>query len=236
MEDAFVCPSDHKHGDTSTCHSSHGCRCTACVTAHTEYCFWWRHMNASGRPLNTPVDATGTRRRLHALAAIGWSSSAIARLLGIDQTAVPRWARRVYVSRATHDRVAELYERLSTTRPPTSTLGERLSVAKTIAYAQRNGYALPLEWDDIDTDLEPHRPEPVDEIDVVAVQLVVRDGQRVRLSIAERHEAVRQLNAQGRSDGQIAEALCVNERTVLRDRDELGIPAAVGADRQPLAA
>ncbi|MFY0100196.1 hypothetical protein ABTQ08_22280, partial [Acinetobacter baumannii] len=50
-------------------------------------------------------------------------------------------------------------------------------------------------------------------------------GTRVSLTIDERHEVVRQLNARGYSDGTIAAMAGVSAKTVERDRKQLGIPA-----------
>ncbi|MFF8187699.1 hypothetical protein ACF044_10625 [Microbacterium sp. NPDC016588] len=232
----FICPADHKHGETSTCHTWHGCRCTPCAAAHTEYSFYWRHMNAAGRPLPySDVDGRGTRRRLQALSALGWSASALGARLGSDQTVVSRWMLAEKVTRVTAEKIAALYDELSDTPAPAGTRTERLSRARTLAHARRKGFARPIEWDDIDHDAEPQRPvDSPDTIDVVAVHLVISEGTRVTLTRAERHEAVRQLHARHHSDGEIAMLLGVDVRTIFRDRQELELPAAVGADRQPI--
>lgn len=233
--DAHVCPDDHKHAETGTCHSAHGCRCVPCVQAHTDYSFYWRHMTAAGRPLNSSIDGRGTRRRIQGLLALGWSARVIGEHLGCDQTVVSRWAISDRVTRATAAKITDVYDRLGNTTPPTETTGQRMSRARTAARARREGYALPIEWDDIDADDAPHRPEAVsDEIDVIAIQLVVSEGASVPLTRAERREAVRQLHARYLNDREISELLGVAERTVGFDRAALGLPAAVGHDRQPI--
>ncbi|WZH36272.1 MAG: hypothetical protein PIR02_16110 [Microbacterium enclense] len=192
-------------------------------------------MNAAGRPLNSNVDARGTRRRLEALAALGWAAGAIGAHIGNEQTVVSRWMRAERVTRATADKVAAVYEILSNTHPPTDTHGQRLSRARTIARARRLGYALPIEWNDIDTDEAPARPaKNLAAIDTIAVELAVTAGARVRLTTTERQEAVRQLHARGHSDRRIAEMLDVADRTIFRDREALGLPPAVTVDHRPI--
>ena len=94
------------------------------------------------------VDSTGTRRRLQALAALGWSSTDLARLLGVVQSTVNHWSRRPHVHLRTARRVADLYEQLSMQVGPTP---------KARAYALRCGWPPPLAWgDDIDSlDAQP---------------------------------------------------------------------------------
>lgn len=233
--DVKICPDDHKHDETGTCHSAHGCRCVPCVQAHTNYSFYWRHMTIAERPLNSDVDGRGTRRRIQALHALGWSARAIGEHVNRDQTVVSRWALAARVTRATAKMIADVYDLLSDAAPPTNTHGERISRARTLARARREGFALPIEWDDIDEDDAPHRPEAdADEIDVVAVQLVVSDGARVTLNRTERREAVRQLHARYLNDRQISELLGVNEKTVLFDRQALELGPAVSHDRRPI--
>lgn len=55
-----------------------------------------------------------------------------------------------------------------------------------------------------------------------------RDPEQIRL----RHEAVSLLVAAGHSDGRIAQELGVTPRTVLRDREKLGLPPAIPRNRK----
>jgi hypothetical protein len=64
-------------------------------------------------------------------------------------------------------------------------------------------------------------PEPIDE---VAVELAMT-GREVTLTTAERQEAVIRLHRLRWSDKRIAAALRVADRTVLRDRQDLGLEA-----------
>lgn len=113
------------------------------------------------------VDGTGTRRRLEALIARGWSQSSLARQLGMFPGNFGRTLRSEAVYASTARAVRELYERLWDTPPPESTRFEKGSVARARAYAQRNGFAPPLAWDEETIDdpdatpavAEPERPK-----------------------------------------------------------------------------
>ena len=62
-------------------------------------------------------------------------------------------------------------------------------------------------------------------VDEVAVQRAVGGDLSVALSVLERREAVRLLHRQRLSDGQIAQVLGLSDRTVLRIRQRLDLPA-----------
>lgn len=91
------------------------------------------------------VDACGTRRRLQALVAIGWSQAKLAEMLGVTPSMVAAWldADRCFAS--TRRRVAELYDRLWSQIPAPSP-GNGESRARN--YAAARGWAVPLAWDD----------------------------------------------------------------------------------------
>lgn len=94
------------------------------------------------------VDATGTIRRIRALHALGWPAHEIARR-GPWTTgeAVLEIAGRARVQRTTAETVAAIYDDLCMTPGPSPW---------TRAHARRNGWAVPLAWDDIDNDEAPH--------------------------------------------------------------------------------
>lgn len=224
----YVCPPEHTHDQTTTCHSSHGCRCTACKTAHTEYSYYYRHMRAAGRDdlFNRRVDATGTRRRIQALMCLGWSQRHIAALAGTTQQVISVQLHIDTVTRPSHDRMVAVFEQLSVALPPTDTPGQRLAVGRLKALARRNGWAPPFAWDDIDNDKHPAGTAPVaDSIDHVLVDQALT-GKHVRLTGAELRACIRTLHARRWSDVAIAAQLHCNEKTVNRiRRDELGMPA-----------
>ena len=71
----------------------------------------------------------------------------------------------------------------------------------------------------------PPAGSPAREVDDVAVLRACDGDTSIRLTIAERREAVRALHRRGMSDGAIATRLSITARTVLRIRQELDLPA-----------
>lgn len=224
MTDPFVCPEDHRHGESTTCYK-HGCRCADCRAAHRDYQYWRANMHRRGRLdlIDSVVDARGVHRRLQALATLGWSFKDVADRLGIQKAAVRHYLNRDRVLFSVHGRVERVYDELADTLPPANTKGQRISVSRTIARAKRNGWARPIDWDDIDLDEAPPVGEEV-LVDELAVQLAVA-GHQVKLSTQERHLAVIELNGRRYNDQEIAEMLRVDARTILRDRKLLDLPA-----------
>lgn len=94
------------------------------------------------------VDGTGTRRRLQALAAIGWAGPALGARLGLSRAHVRAIIRSDgQLSADLRARVMALYDDLWC-EPQTGTAALRARRA-----AQRRGWVLPLAWDD---DQGPH--------------------------------------------------------------------------------
>lgn len=90
-----------------------------------------------------PVPAVGPRRRLQALVAIGWSQTYLANRMGVGVGSLnltlhgPSSHVRAATARAARD----LYDELWNTRPAQPN-------PRTLAAAQRHGWAPPLAWDD----------------------------------------------------------------------------------------
>lgn len=233
-----VCPADHTHGATSTCYLNHKCGCKGCLTARTEYQYWARGLRRAGRTdvFDSIVDGRGVRRRIQALMALGYSAHRIGQRLDVTADAVLNWLDVDRVRKSTLARIDAVYEQLAGRIPPMDTPGNRASAHRTRNLAARRGYLPPLAWDDIDEDESAPQPEESDEIDVVAVELAITDGAHVNLTRTERRAAVQELNAVRRlPDTVIAQMLRVNEKTIARDRDALGLAPAVGHDyRMPL--
>ncbi|MFT4225322.1 hypothetical protein [Micropruina sp.] len=103
----------------------------------------------------TPTSTIGTRRRLEALCAIGWSLAEISRHAGMSDS----WAAMILRSiRTTPDvaaKIRAIYDQLWNQQPPTDTWGDRINRGRAKARAARRGYAPPLAWDD-DTIDEAH--------------------------------------------------------------------------------
>jgi IS30 family transposase len=111
------------------------------------------------------IDATGTRRRIEALATVGWSATAIADRLGVTKAAVRQLTLRHRVTVEKAAAIAAVYDELWDKKPPARNKPERISVAKTRGNALRMGLHPPLSWNDEDIDdplAVPYiEPEPV---------------------------------------------------------------------------
>lgn len=90
----------------------------------------------------TQIDATGTRRRVQALAAIGWTISEQGRRIGQAPTNMWQLTRAERVTVRIAERVTALYDELSMT-PPDGWLADL-----TRTRAAKKGWAPPLAWDD----------------------------------------------------------------------------------------
>lgn len=92
------------------------------------------------RPL-VYVDATGSRRRLQALARLGWSQRKLAHHIDSDHKTTQRIqnGQLPQIRRHTAERITALYDQLWDKPGPSP---------RTIQHAIRQGWALPLEWDD----------------------------------------------------------------------------------------
>jgi transcriptional regulator with XRE-family HTH domain len=107
------------------------------------------------------VDATGTRRRLQALTAGGWSGRTLAARLPMEPAHLNRILRgRPTVAAATAGRVRQLYNQLWDQPPPEHGRGQRISAAKARSHATRQHWPPPLAWDDDTIDDPAAQPHP----------------------------------------------------------------------------
>lgn len=104
------------------------------------------------------VDATGTRRRLQALVACGWTKTHLAAELGQTPSNfnVTLHAHQVYAS--TMRAVRALYDRLWDQPPPETTRWERQAASRARNYARTRGWPRPMAWDDELIDDPQHQP------------------------------------------------------------------------------
>jgi hypothetical protein len=181
------------------------------------------------------LPARGVQRRIQALVARGWSMSKLGDRLGIDPGNFGVMMTQGQVTVRRHRQVAALYEELWDLLPPHEEWRDKIAYTRALNHAAKRRWLPPLAWDDIDNDVEPPVPDEEAGVDEARVYLATT-GDRVRLTIEERREAVRVLHAARLSDAVIGERLGINARTVLRIRQELGLAAAVGADQQPVVA
>jgi len=185
--------------------------CAPCRRAHADKRADYRRRRYLNRaPLS--VDATGSRRRIQALAAIGWSLGEQSRRLGLNASMAHKITIRSWVWPQTADKIRALYDELSMVPGPSQRARND---------AKRRGWLPPLAFDD-DTIDDPaarpsigaYQPRVFDE---VAVQRAMR-GDRVHLRPVERAEVVRRLTDAGRSAAEIAERLRTTPRSVQRMR------------------
>ncbi|MFI6587479.1 hypothetical protein [Embleya sp. NPDC050493] len=99
----------------------------------------------------TDVDATGTRRRIQALIALGWTRRALAEHLGRTPAQVGILTRARLVHARTATDVRTLYDRLSMTSGPHD---------QARAEAAARGWTPPLAWDEGTLDDPTAEPDP----------------------------------------------------------------------------
>lgn len=98
------------------------------------------------------VDATGTRRRLHALMCLGWSIQRLAEEHAVDRQALDNALTAVWVHAQTAVTVREMYADKSMRPAPAATWHQKGSVTRARNRAAREGWVPPLGWDDLDLD------------------------------------------------------------------------------------
>jgi transcriptional regulator with XRE-family HTH domain len=161
-----------------------------------------RRYAARGASLQIP--ATGTRRRLQALARLGYTGTDIATHLGVSPARVSQLMRGnrsgKYVMVETAAAVAGVFEQLCMTIP------QGWTHDRARRQAEANGWPPPLAWNNIDNpDERPHGVRDhvsKHDVDPVVVDRVLA-GERLRMTIAERTEVVRRARQLGWSFLQI---------------------------------
>lgn len=163
----------------------------------------------SNRAGGASIDATGTRRRIQALVAMGFTHRVLARHIDTHELYVGDLCTAPTVSLHSAAAVCAAYDRLWNQSP--AALGvTRQGIARSRARAARNGWVSPLAWDDHSIDDPAARPC------VDAPEAAAEEGQ---LSRPERMAEARTLHEKYRLDPKaIAARLEVSERTVLRWR------------------
>ena len=180
-------------------------------------------IDQANRAPHSHVAATGTRRRLQALIAVGWPHDELAAKLGRSPAGLRRSMLTDSVTAQTAQDVSALYEQLWNLRPPQSTDDQRAAADAARTLAAEHGWLPPLAWDDIDTDPDPRHAERVetdDDLDEIAIERALAgDGVRLEhLTPAEQDEVVRHLTERGKSIRDIAQQLATTKRTISRRR------------------
>ncbi|PRY56484.1 helix-turn-helix domain-containing protein [Glycomyces artemisiae] len=180
------------------------------------------------------VDPTGTRRRLRALQAVGWSQQQLADRMGTSKTVVGRMIRgeNGAVLAASVLKVRALYEELWDQAPPGETSAQRQAVTRARRDAAALGYVPPLAWDEETIDDPAAEPSTgsdapaTADVDEVVVERALA-GHPVELTVDEVLEVVRIGTASGLSAAQIAKIAHISSRSVVRIRNEQRLTEAV---------
>jgi hypothetical protein len=181
-------------------------------------------IDQANRAPRSHVVATGTRRRLQALIAVGWPHDELAARLGRSSAGLRRSMLRDSVTAQTAQDVSALYELLWNVRPPQSTDDQRAAANAARTFAAERGWVPSLAWDDVDTDPDPRhhteRTESNGDLDEIAIERALAgDGVRLEhLTPAEQDEVIRRLTERGKSIRDIAQQLATTKRTVSRRR------------------
>lgn len=124
-------------------------------------------------PARHIIPGHGTRRRLQALARLGWSVQRLADGSGIDRQRLDGALRGRDVQARTALAVQRLYDALWDTPPTALTPRQQATIDRTIRRAQAAGWAPPLAWDEDridDPDATPtigHQERGIDMDDVI---------------------------------------------------------------------
>lgn len=175
------------------------------------------------------VDSTGGRRRLQALMTRGWSVQRIATTRGLSRKPLDHALEGGSINARTARAVVAAYEALWDQPPPQDSTGDRIAAVRARNRARAAGWAPPMAWD-VDAIDDPTAtpadpvPEETPGVDHAAIARAL-SGVPVALTRAERWIALAQLVVHGLDDHQIATRLHTTARTVLRDRQYLGIPS-----------
>jgi hypothetical protein len=151
---------------------------------------------AIGAPRRIP--ATGTARRIQALAALGWSITCQAQRIGWSPQNLYTIFRRKWVFVPTERAVRDMYDALSMQPAPAG-----LGTPSVLRAARKNGWFPPLAWDDETIDDPAAVPcllPPVDGSDPAVDEWTVQHvmaGHEAVLDDAVRLELVRRLTAAG---------------------------------------
>lgn len=161
------------------------------------------------------VPSLDSRLRVQALAWMGWPCQEIARRVGCSPRSLPTELSRGRLSVRLAHRIAAVYEELALQPGPSK---------HARSYARRAGWLPPLALDDdlngppFDAQINPVRDEESsDSVDEIAIERAMH-GDPVRLTKAERAEAVARMTKRGLSAAEIGRRLRRSERTVQRRR------------------
>lgn len=159
----------------------------------------------AGNPRLVPVEPT--RRKVQALAWLGWSLADMAKDFGTSQQALQKSLRKDMIRRTTAAKVDGWYLDHEMTHAPDTPYSRR-----TRAAARRAGWLPPLAWEDIEAGVLADqvvevKTAPRDRFDLLEVDYVLQYADwayaKARLSPLEKAEVVRLWLASGRSEAEL---------------------------------
>lgn len=204
--DRSACPAA-RHG-RYWAYNHHRCRCPDAITE-------WRARRRAAYHGTLPpgyVDATGTRRRLQALAVEGWSIVRLAELTGLSERSLfSALYDRDRVQVGTARAVAAVYQRIAGQ-------GGAPGGANIAGRARRRGWHDCYAWPDHTIDDPAATPQLVDplHVDQVAVDRALDGDPAIRLTPAEKAAAVRLGLARGVNPHALARLLHISVQTISR--------------------
>ena len=135
------CPDDHKHGETSTCYSGHGCRCAQCRKARAKRRRDYDHTTKQMRGRDVWVSAVPSRDRLRALAWQGWSALDVSTRAELGHMSVQKLRKGVFglVHQSTEKKIAAVYKELALVR----NVSRAGKITRSMALG--NGWLSPME-------------------------------------------------------------------------------------------
>ncbi|MHA3724191.1 hypothetical protein ACXR2T_09965 [Leucobacter sp. HY1910] len=175
------------------------------------------------------IESAGSRRRLQALIAAGWSAPLLAEKLSTTRGYVRDMAvgTRRFLPDHVH-RIERLHRALWDQPPPRSEQYEKLAYARALSMARRYDWVTTLAWDDIDRDEAPARlsdagGEETNAPDETAV-IELMAGRRVPAARADYLAAIDRLTARDVSQTEIGERIGWSQarvsKVLSRARDE----------------
>ncbi|RKN61899.1 hypothetical protein D7231_32015 [Streptomyces klenkii] len=146
----------------------------------------------AGQPGATRLDATGTRRRLQALAATGWPLIQVAQRAGMAHKTARDAVHGTHVYAATAHAIADTYDQLAHQAPEQH--GVRQWVTdRTRKWARAHGWPDPTFWEDWGGIDDPAAPETEPEVSVSRAEVITEDALWLERHGYTRHQAAERL-------------------------------------------
>lgn len=177
-----------------------GCREDCCKSAHTRARKAWELAVHRGHVFQ--VSSERSRRKMSALAAMGWPASTIAARFGSSQQSISRVLHRETIRATTAALIDEAYAHFEMLVPEDTIWTRRTKNA-----ALASGAVPPLGWEDIDAgilaDQGADRWDP-DRFDLEIVEDILQYNDfSIRTTPAEKSEIARRWIASGRSEASL---------------------------------